>query len=540
MGHSILGQVEGVWGSLSRSEIVVYCVTALFVWYCTVLLYRLTLHPLARYPGPLLEKISDWPQVYYCIKGNRHIKQLLAHEKYGPIVRNGPNSLSFRSPEALKAIYGNNAHVKKGDWYLTLDISAGAPSIQMVIDQHQHALRRRVMAPAFSEKALRDAEPLINANARKLCKRLTERFGCKKGGWSEGFDLQQWVAYYGYDFISDLAFGQSFALLDHEEYRFVPTVLKSASQFLYYVGYLPFAVLVRPLMGTSVQDYFPGQSAKDSLKYTNLANGRLAERIERERERKETSGGEERKDIFHYLLNSKDPMTGKEFTVEELQADTSLFIAAGSDGVSLAVCALLFHGLQHPQILDKLANEIRDAFPAPEEIRTPKLNQLPYLHACIEESLRVAPPKLGGLPRIVLPGGTKIDGQHVPAGTTVGVSHYVIHRNADVFLEPNEFRPERWIVEDNVSAEQLAAQKRAFCPFGIGQMNCIGKNIAYLAIKLALAHLLWRFDFRVNGYLIGGGSKDLEEGRRDKTEYQLLDWIIGFPNGPIVQARPRT
>ena len=85
--------------------------------------------------------------------------------------------------------------------------------------------------------------------------------GCKKGEWSEEFDLQQWVAYYGYDFISDLAFGQSFALLDHEEHRFVPTVLKSANQFLYYVGYLPFAVLVRPLMGTFVQDYFPGQSA---------------------------------------------------------------------------------------------------------------------------------------------------------------------------------------------------------------------------------------------------------------------------------------
>jgi cytochrome P450 len=395
------------------------------------------------------------------------------------------------------------------------------------------------MGPAFSEKALRDAEPLINSHACKLCERITEWFGCKAGEWCEEFDLQQLVAYYGYDFISDLAFGQTFGLLDHEEHRFVPSVLKSASQFLYYVGYLPFAVLVRPLMGTFAQDYFPGQSAKDSLKYTNLANGRLAERISRERKRKEGSGGEERKDVFHYLLNSKDPITGREFTVEELQADTSLFIAAGSDGVTLAICALLFYGLQHPQILDKLADEIRNAFLAPEEIRAPKVNQLPYLHACIEESLRIAPPKPGSLPRIVLHGGAKIDGQHVPAGTTVGVSHYVIHRNADVFPEPNEFRPERWIVEGNVSVEQLAAQKRAFCPFGIGPMNCIGKNMAYLAIKLALAHLFWRFDFRVHGDLIGGGTKDLEEGRRDETEYQLLDWIIGFPNGPIVQARPR-
>ncbi|KAF2468670.1 benzoate 4-monooxygenase cytochrome P450 [Lindgomyces ingoldianus] len=539
MDYSILNAGKGVSGNYSALEIIRSCMLPLFVWYCLILLYRLTFHPLSRYPGRLSERLSDWPIVYYCIKGNRHIKQLLAHEKYGPIVRDGPNSLSFRSPEALKAIYGNNAHIKKGDWYLTLDISAGAPSVQMVIDQHQHALRRRVMSPAFSEKALRDAEPLINTTARKLCERLAEALSCTKDEWSKGFDLQVWIAYYGYDFISDLAFGRSLELLDREEHRFVPPTLRSASQFLYYVGYLPFAALVRPLMGTSVQDYFPGQSARDSLKYTDLANSRLAERIEREKKRKEGGGGAERKDTFHYLLNSRDPVTGKEFTVEELQADTSLLIAAGSDGVTLASCALLFYALQQPHILRKLINEIREAFPTVEDIRTPKLNGLLYLHACIEESLRMAPPKPGSLPRIVLPGGTEIDGQHIPAGTTVGVSHYVIHRNADVFPEPNMFRPERWIVGDGNSAEQLAAQKRAFCPFGIGPMNCIGRNTAYLAIKLALAHLFWQFDFRVHGDLIGGGSKKMEEGRRDETEYQMYDWIIGFPSGPIVQVRSR-
>jgi len=51
----------------------------------------------------------------------------------------------------------------------------------MVIDQHQHALRRRVMAPAFSEKVLRDAEPLIDSHARKLCGKLAEVMECKKG-----------------------------------------------------------------------------------------------------------------------------------------------------------------------------------------------------------------------------------------------------------------------------------------------------------------------------------------------------------------------
>jgi cytochrome P450 len=415
------------------------------------------------------------------------------------------------------------------------------------------------MSPAFSERALRDAEPLIAANAQKLCNKLSKAVlgsATKKGEWSKGFDLLTWVSYYGYDFISDLSFGRSFELLDHETHRYVPSTLKSASQFLYYVGYLPFAALVRPLMGTPVQGLFPGQSAKDSLKYTQLANGRLAARIEEEKTRKkggEVGGG--RKDVFHYLLNSKDPSTGRAFTVEELQADTSVLIAAGSDGVTVTVCALFFYALQHPAILKKLTAEIRTAFdgralnegeePA-NAIKTPQLNHLPYLNACIDESLRLAPPKPGSLPRIVLSGGTEIDGEYIPAGTTVGVSHYVIHRNADIFDSPSEFRPERWILgnekEGYVSQEQLANQKSAFCPFGIGPMNCIGKNMAYLAIRLAVVHLLMRFDFRVDGELglVGGGNReDVEVGRRDEGEYQLWDWIIGFPRGPRVQVRLR-
>jgi cytochrome P450 len=396
------------------------------------------------------------------------------------------------------------------------------------------------MSPAFSEKALRDAEPLINANAAKLVVKLAEALNCKKDEWTGPLDVQQFIAYFGYDFTSDLAFGRSLELLDNENHRFVPRTLKSASVFLYYVGYLPFAALVRPLMGTPLQDYFPGQAAKDSLKYTKMANSRLADRIERERARKKGDGSVDRKDIFHYLLNSTDPMTGRSFTVEELQADTSLLIAAGSDGTTVTSCALIFYGLQRPYVLEKLAREIREAFGSPEDIKTPKLNQLPYLHACIEEALRLAPPKPGGLPRIVLPGGTHIDGHYIPAGTTVGVSHYVIHRDPNVFSNPNEFIPERWIVSDTVSEEQIALQKKSFCPFGIGPMNCIGKNIAYLAMKLSLAHLFWRYDIRAHaGKLVGGGSDKLEEGRRDETEYQLWDWIIGYPEGPIVNLRSR-
>lgn len=46
-------------------------------------IYRVTFHPLAKYPGPFLDKISDWPLVFHCYNGNRHLVEYRNHQKYG-------------------------------------------------------------------------------------------------------------------------------------------------------------------------------------------------------------------------------------------------------------------------------------------------------------------------------------------------------------------------------------------------------------------------------------------------------------------------
>jgi cytochrome P450 len=457
----------------------------------------------------------------------------------GSIVRYGANSVSIATPSSLPIIHGPKANVKKGSWYKTLDISAGAPSVQMEIDKHQHALRRRFLAPAFSEKALREAEKLITISAKKLCAGLAKGGG--KGCWTESKNMSDWATFFAFDFISDLGYGRSFGMLEKEENRWIPNVLKSASIFIYYVGYLPFIDLVRPLIGSSVQDYIGGQEAADSLKYTNLANSRLAERMRLEEKLKAEKKELDRKDTFHYLLNSKDPVTGKMFTKEELQADSALIIAAGSDGVGITVSACVFYLLHNPDTMQRLVKEIRESFTSAEEIQNPKLGSLPYLHACIEETLRMNPPKASSLPREVLKGGLNIDGIFIPEGITVGSPLYVVHHDATVFPDPWSFRPERWIASPStgITAEVATAAKAACAPFLIGPMNCIGKNMSYIALKLALAHLLFSNDVRISGKLTGGGRKDGKEGRQNEGEYQMNDWILGFRDGPMVEVKVR-
>jgi hypothetical protein len=62
--------------------------------------------------------------------------------------------------------------------------------------------------------------------------------------------MNDWAIHFGFDFISDLGYGRSFGMLEREENRWIPGKLKSTSRFLYYIGYLTFIKLVRPLMGT--------------------------------------------------------------------------------------------------------------------------------------------------------------------------------------------------------------------------------------------------------------------------------------------------
>jgi cytochrome P450 len=539
-----------------------------FPQFLVISVYRLTLHPLAKYPGPFLNKISDWPLVHSCYRGNRHIWEYFNHAKYGgsppvcdtkaqfritkysvgPIVRYGPNSLSFNTPTALQAIHGPKANIKKGAWYLTLDISAGAPSVQMVRDKQEHKVRRKFISPAFSEKSHKDAEPLIAQSVLKLCDRLMIEGGIsgevsENKGWSNPIDFNEWATYYGYDFISDLAFGMSFNMLEDEETRYIPGLVRSGSQFIYAFGYLPIVDYVRWILGTPLQNYVSG-AAKDTLKFTNLASQRLADRMEAEDRMKKTSVADPtvRKDIFHYLLNSDVREGGRKFSIQELQADASLLISAGSDGVALTLAATMFYLLRYPKCMDRVVREIRSAFQDPSEICNPQLSALPYLHGCMEEMLRLNPPKPSATPREVLKGGMDIDGHHIPAGTDVGIPTYALHHDASIFPEPWSFRPERWIVDADagVTAESVARAKSAFLPFIIGPMNCIGKTVAYTASKLALAHILWRYDVKQSGpVLTGGGGADLELGRNRPEEYQMMDWVMGFRDGPLIELRER-
>lgn len=285
-----------------------------------------------------------------------------------------------------------------------------------------------------------------------------------------------------------------------------------------------------------------GKIARENAVWTEYYHQRMRDRVAEESERQK-EGKAARKDFVHYLLKSRDPVTGKGYTIEQLQAESGLLIVAGSDTSSTTLAALFFYLLHNPQCLQKVTAEIRSSFTDVEEIHIgPKLSSLVYLRACIDETLRISPPLPSHLPREVLAGGIDLDGHHIPAGFQVGTSCYALHHNEEYYPQAFTFKPERWIPDPvaGITAESVDVARSAFSAFSLGSRGCIGKGVAYMEMTIAMSRCLYLYDIRkAEGDRTGAGAPDLGFGRRRRDEFQIHDYFVANRDGPVVEFKKR-
>ncbi|KAK2790035.1 hypothetical protein FQN53_000690 [Emmonsiellopsis sp. PD_33] len=476
-----------------------------------------------------------------------HLDIWKKHELYGPIVRTGPNSVSSNTISGLKGIYGSRTcNVEKSDWYRVIDSSTGDSNTHSLIDRHKHAFQRRVLDNALSDNALKSAEEFIIDNVNIWCSRLAEG-ASKAGGWSSPKNMGDWATYLGYDIMGNLLFGKQFHCLDSDEHRYVPPLIINATKFVYLIGVSPVAGFMRRLIRTPLMTLFAGQIGLDNEKFTKYAIYQMRERIAAEKDASKHT----KKDLAHYLLNARDPQTGKGFTEVQLTSESALLISAGSDTTSISIAAAFFYLLHNPTTLAKLTTTIRSTFTSPDQMNGRALNNVQYLRACIDETIRLVPAVPHHLPRTVLPGGLVIDENYFPPGTIINAGPYVLHHNEEYYPDSFSFRPERWIVDplvdddddDNISSEsRVAIARSAFCPFSIGPRGCAGKRVAYSEISYALAHFLLSYDVRLapgEEWVGGGDPNHACVERRRREEYQVREYFLASRDGPVVQVRAR-
>lgn len=216
----------------------------------------------------------------------------------------------------------------------------------------------------------------------------------------------------------------------------------------------------------------------------------------------------------------------------------------GLDTTTSALCAVLFYLSRSEKAYKRLCSEIRSTFKEETHIRSgQQLKSCAYLHACIEEALRISPP-VGSPPwREIGIGGETIAGHAIPQGCSVGTGIYSMHHNDAYFESPHDFVPERWL--SDAEKEGGKFYNPAFMPFSTGQRSCIGRSLAYSELLLTTAITLWRYDFRASvgqDHNLGGGkevSGKEKVGRANPGEFQLVDWVVGLQQGPVLEFRLR-
>lgn len=182
----------------------------------------------------------------------------------------------------------------------------------------------------------------------------------------------------------------------------------------------------------------------------------------------------------------------RRLTENEVVAQSVLYFNAGYETSGATLSYFFYEMAKHLTIQDRLVNEINAALasvdPDDEEKRNDIiLNDIPYLDACIKETLRKYPPIIR-LERRLNKDGYELGGIKLNRGIMVEIPSQVVHYNPEYYPDPEKFDPERFMPENK---DKLVPY--TYLAFGLGPRNCVGTRFAYQQIKFCLANILPKY-----------------------------------------------
>jgi cytochrome P450 len=224
------------------------------------------------------------------------------------------------------------------------------------------------------------------------------------------------------------------------------------------------------------------------------------------------------KDFMYYILRNNEAK--KLLTPTEILLNSATFIAAGGDTTASALSAITYCLITNLDTFEKLKAEIRGRCKTRDDISYANVKDLPYLGAIINEGLRFYTPVVIGSLRQVPPNGqgAMIDGNYVPAGTTVSIPPWTAAHSELNFTRPYEFLPERWLHPEKFPGDRPLASQ----PFSIGPRGCIGKNLSWMEMRLTICHVLWAFDLELQGGKAGAWKWDPDGDVKHVKAYMMF------------------
>ncbi|TNE86297.1 MAG: cytochrome P450 [Deltaproteobacteria bacterium] len=184
-------------------------------------------------------------------------------------------------------------------------------------------------------------------------------------------------------------------------------------------------------------------------------------------------------DLLSRLIAATDD-EGRGFDDVQLRDEAVTLFLAGHETTALALTHALLLLHVNPEALTWVLEEV-DADAGPLDATA--LRRLPRVEAAVKEAMRLQPPAwVVGREAMT---DLELGGYHVPRGTQLLVSQWVIHRDERYFPEPLVYRPQRW-----VDGSTEALPKLAYLPFGAGPRICIGNHFAMLEAVIGMAAIL--------------------------------------------------
>ncbi|XP_077976970.1 cytochrome P450 3A24-like isoform X2 [Glandiceps talaboti] len=350
---------------------------------------------------------------------------------------------------------------------------------------------RNLLAPTFSTGKMKQMIPLIGRCADSLVKNLDKY--CKDG---EPVELKSKFGAYSLDCIASCAFGVDVDSQNNPDSPFVKHA-KDANKWsimdpmLILCLFIPSFGKVLDLFNYSV---FPKEVMNFFFKET-------AEIIEMRRQ-EETP----RTDFLQLMLNAHnvsaesgddgaekvDNDTGyyrkRGMTNDEIMSNSLTFFLGSYETTSTCLGFTAYLLATHPEIQDKVIQEVDSIVAQHGSVTYDALNQMVYLDMVFSECLRLYPP------------GTYLDRicekdiiiRDIPInkGVTVAINLWVIQHDPEIYPEPDKFIPERYSTEEKANRPTMT-----WLPFGAGPRNCIGSRFALMESKMAIASILQHFTF---------------------------------------------
>jgi cytochrome P450 len=410
--------------------------------------------------APHLPGVSVWPQAFNLSKFQAYLTQQ-AIKHGGPFfkVQSIQTAIVVTQPSSAKWILSELDTFPK----------ASAPFVKAVKDLLDYNIvsangddwrkYRNVLSPPFHFDAIKRWVDIFRAESETLCNIFSSNI-------DKPINLTEWMPRFTIDVLGKTAFSYNFDALhgtSDENLRTLNAILTGLDE----LKQLLCAAVERTVGFNPVPRF-----TRDAVMFKNF----LIKLIEEKRR----NPAKEQKDFVDTLLAADPP-----FSDDVIISNVFIMIVAGHETTATALSWLIYHLCKHPEVQEKVKNEILTKIGKNVPVTQDATKELHYLSRVLKENLRIQPPA-ALLPTRQVDRDCEFEGVKIPKGALMWLGIYAIHHNPAYWTHPEQFDPDRF--ERNEPSHPFA-----YLPFSLKSRACLGNNFSIMEQTIFAACFFQRF-----------------------------------------------